>query len=338
MPRKSRIDAPGAVHHIMARGIEKAKIFKDTIDRENFLQRLGKIIESTKTSCYAWALLPNHFHLLLKTGDVPISTVMRKLLTGYAVSFNKRYKRSGHLFQNRYKSILCQEQSYLLELIRYIHLNPLRAKLMESYSELGSYPYCGHSAIKGQVERKWQDSKYVLSLFAESMPTARKRYCRYVEEGMLEGKRDDLTGGGLIRSYGGWNEVRKLRKRKNYQMGDERILGDGPFVEKALAHAEEFIQNQNEFQKAETTHRNIADVAARKFDLKPQQIYSKGKQRQIVKARNLFCYWSKKELDISMTELSRLLNVSVSAISQSYQKGKELCQRENWSLIEELKL
>jgi REP element-mobilizing transposase RayT len=101
MPKKARIDAPGALHHVITRGIEKRDIFKDDDDRNNFLERLETIVDESCTLCYAWALLPNHSHLLFKTGLIPIATVMRRLLTGYAVTFNRRH---GHLFQNRYKS------------------------------------------------------------------------------------------------------------------------------------------------------------------------------------------------------------------------------------------
>ena len=125
MPRQARIDAPGALHHIIARGIERRRIFRTRKDYLDFIDRLSSLLDSTGTRCYAWALIPNHFHLLLKTGSVPIATVMRRLLTGYAVSFNNRHCRHGHVFQNRYKSILCQEETYLKELVRYIHLNPL---------------------------------------------------------------------------------------------------------------------------------------------------------------------------------------------------------------------
>jgi putative transposase len=111
MPRKSRIDAPGALHHVMVRGIERRSIFLDQVDRDRFLERLALVLDATGASCLAWALIPNHFHLLLKTGRDPLATVMRRLLTGYAVSFNRRHRRSGHLFQNRYKSILCQEDA-----------------------------------------------------------------------------------------------------------------------------------------------------------------------------------------------------------------------------------
>ena len=113
--------------------------FEDDTDRYNFITRLGDILLETKTPCYAWALIPNHFHILTRTGGTPLATVMRRLLTGYAVSFNRRHKRSGHLFQNRYKSILCQEDTYLLELVRYIHLNPLRAGIVSDLKQLARF-------------------------------------------------------------------------------------------------------------------------------------------------------------------------------------------------------
>ncbi|RZB29795.1 MAG: hypothetical protein SRB1_02075 [Desulfobacteraceae bacterium Eth-SRB1] len=150
MPRQPRLDAPGVLQHVMARGIERRKIFWDDKDRSSFLERLAVILEETQTQCYAWALIPNHFHLLLRTGATPLSTVMRRLMTGYAVTFNIRHRRSGHLFQNRYKSVICEEEPYLLELIRYIHLNPLRAKLIEDLKALDKYPWTGHSAILGR--------------------------------------------------------------------------------------------------------------------------------------------------------------------------------------------
>lgn len=136
MTRKARIDSPGALHHIIARGIGRKKIFNDDVDRQFFIDRFGMIIGQTQTQCLAWALIPNHFHLLLKTGTTPVSTVMKRMLTGYAMHYNRRHKRHGHLFQNRYKSILCQEDTYFKELIRYIHLNPLRAKLVADLKAL----------------------------------------------------------------------------------------------------------------------------------------------------------------------------------------------------------
>ena len=244
MPRKSRIDAPGALHHVIGRGINRQEIFSDKTDYMNFLDRLGDILAETKTACYAWALIPNHFHLLLRSGNTPVSAVMKRLLTGYALTFNRRHRRFGHLFQNRYKSILCQEDPYLLELVRYIHLNPLRAKLVSDYNALGRHPYCGHGMILGHRKNDWQDVDYILRLFADKEKTARQRYSDFVYKGIEQGKRSDLTGGGLLRSQGGWTAVKALRRSGEYQKGDERILGDGEFVREVLSQAEERFQQK----------------------------------------------------------------------------------------------
>ena len=126
MPRLARLDAPGVVHHVIIRGIERRKIFRDNIDRNDLVARLSKILPEAKMLCYSWALMSNHAHFLFRTGDVGLSTVMRRLLTGYAVSFNRRHKRHGQLFQNRYKSIICQEDVYLKELVCYIHFHPVK--------------------------------------------------------------------------------------------------------------------------------------------------------------------------------------------------------------------
>ena len=152
MPRQARIDGPGALHHIICRGIERRNIFKDNTDRDRFLERLGSVLQKTSTPCYGWALIPNHFHLLLKTGKEPIAQVMRRLLTGYAVTFNRRHRRCGRLFQNRYKSILCQENTYLLELVRYIHLNPIR-DLDLTATEVGKYLGLSKSAVSRAANR-----------------------------------------------------------------------------------------------------------------------------------------------------------------------------------------
>ena len=102
MSLKARIDAPGALHHIIVRGIKRKRIFTDDQGRDNFVKRLGDVATETQTSCYAWALILNLAHILLRTGQTPLATVMRRLLTGYAVSFNRRHRRHGHLFQNRF--------------------------------------------------------------------------------------------------------------------------------------------------------------------------------------------------------------------------------------------
>ena len=153
MPRQPRLDTPGALHHVIGRGIAGIDIFSDVKDREDFLVRIKDLCDKKAFSIYAWALMSNHFHLLVRTGNMSLSDSMRKLLTGYVVNYNRRHKRYGYLFQNRYKSILCEDDPYLLELTRYIHLNPLRAGIIKSVNVLRRYKWCGHSVIMGHVKR-----------------------------------------------------------------------------------------------------------------------------------------------------------------------------------------
>lgn len=174
MPRQARLDSPGVLHHVMIRGIERTNIFRNDTDRNDFIDRLSSLLPETKTLCYAWAFMPNHAHFLFRSGPSGIAYLMRKLLTGYAVSFNRRHKRTGQLFQNRYKSIICQEEPYFLELVRYIHLNPVRAKIASTLSDLDRYPYSGHSALMGKKERPWQDTDSALGLFSSDLSKARK--------------------------------------------------------------------------------------------------------------------------------------------------------------------
>jgi REP-associated tyrosine transposase len=147
---------PGILQHVIVRGIEKRNIFLDDEDKTSFIERLSSLLQKTETSCFAWALLSNHFHLLLMPTSTPLSTLMRRLLTGYAVVFNRKHLRSGHLFQNRYKSIVCEEETYLLELVRYIHLNPLRAGLVSNLDELDRYRWCGHAVLMGNLHVEGQ--------------------------------------------------------------------------------------------------------------------------------------------------------------------------------------
>ncbi len=334
MPRAARIDAPGALHHIIVRGIEKRKIFNDDIDRINFLDRLGKVLSETETKCFAWALIPNHFHLLLRTGDCPLSTVMRRLLTGHAINFNGRHHRIGHLFQNRYKSILCQEDTYLLELVRYLHLNPIRAKLVTDIQELDKYPFCGHAVIMGKKKRVWQDDAYVLLLFGENRLTARRRYKRFVENGRKQGRRPELTGGGLIRSNGGWSAIKSLRRANLHLKSDERVLGDSDFVERVLSAADESLERKYLLKSQGFDTKKLADRVAGIFAIAPEEIFQPGKQPMKVKARSLFCYWAVRELGVTMADLAPKLNISQPAVSLSVRRGEQIAAENGYLLID----
>jgi putative transposase len=338
MPRKARIDAPGAVHHIIVRGIERGVLFRDDKDRDHFIKRLGDLVRETRTRCFAWALIPNHFHLLLKTGNVPIATVMRRLLTGYAISHNRRHNRSGHLFQNRYKSILCQEDVYLKELVRYIHLNPLRARLVPDSTQLERYPYSGHSYLMGKRSNDWQEVPEILSLFGDKLAAARNRYRDFLEKGIELGRQPDLVGGGLIRSAGGWSAVRSLRKEGIFQKSDERMLGDGEFVETVLSAARESMQNRYSLSAKGVTIEDILQAVAILLSIQPTEITGASKERTMVKARTLICYWAVHELGTTMTEVASCLRIALPTVSVAVKKGAKIIRDEELKLAELLNI
>jgi putative transposase len=334
MPRQARIDTAGALHHIIVRGIERHKIFDDDIDRYDFLKRLGQILEQTHTACYAWALIPNHFHLLLRTGMEPVATVMRRLLTGHAIGYNRRHHRHGHLFQNRYKSILCQKDAYFLELIRYIHLNPLRAGLVVDINMLDKYPFSGHAGIMGNHRYSWQDYDAVLTHFGKSRGSARTQYRNYVGKGRDQGRRDDLTGGGLIRSTGGWAAVKTMRKANIHIKSDERILGDSEFVSEILRTAEESLEHRHLLENQGIDLDYIAARVAELLKMPVEDVWSRGRYRRIIEARSLLCFWAVRELGESMTAMARRLDISTVAVSKSVKRGGDLAKKENYSLLQ----
>jgi len=333
MPRKARIDAAGALHHIIVRGIERRKIFRKDEDRVNFLERLGNIIADTQTQCYAWALIANHIHILLRTGSAPIATVMRRLLTGYAVSFNRKYRRHGQLFENRYKSILCQEDMYLKELVRYIHLNPVRAGLVADMKGLDKYLWCGHSAIMGKREKDWQNIDYVLGFFSDNKIEARRRYRSFVQKGIAEGKRPDLTGGGLIRSLGGWQQVKALRKTGIRLKGDERILGDSDFVERVLKDADERLGRKYKLLAKGYDFKRVVERVAEVFGIEQKDVVRPDKQRQTVKARSLLCFWLNRELGMTTVDIAKRLKISQSAVSRSSLRGQNIAENNKFKLM-----
>ncbi len=333
MPRKARIDAPGALNHIIFRGIEGRNIFRDNKDRNNFLDRLGAVLEATGTPCFAWALMPNHVHLLLKTGNAPLSHTMQRLLTGHGGYFNRRHRRHGKLFQNRYKSILCQEEVYFKELVRYIHLNPVRAKLVADLDSLNNWSYSGHSTIMGKQDNEWHDDQYVLKMFGESLSEAREKYRNYIKKGMDQGRKPELTGGGLVRSLGGWSAVKMLRKTDIRMKSDERILGDGDFVERTLQEAQERYERGYALKAQGFDLSKIALRVGEKTGIEMDELCSKSKRPETVRARSLFCYWACRELGMKMTEMAALLKISQPSVSKSVLRGEKICKENDWKLF-----
>ncbi len=355
MPRQPRLDAPGLLQHVMARGIERRVIFRDDKDCKSFFDRLADILEETQTQCYAWALIPNHFHLLLRTGAIPLSKVMRRFMTGYAVTFNKRHKRSGHFFQNRYKSVVCEEDSYLLELIRYIHLNPVRAKLVQDLKELDKYLWTGHSAILGRCKNLLipnlpdqskvrntreepnkqnkpkepdQPTKFlaektiedVLLYFGDTLADARRRYRHFVKQGVDQGTRPELQGGGLVRSAGGDKRGLLGKKKEDREKGDERILGSGDFVSAILQEANELEERKTDYGVGldELIVRVTGDIGINIEDL-----LSSKREQKISYARGVISYLAAVKLGHTGTSLAKALRMRRKSVSRCIKRGKK---------------
>ena len=321
MPRLARLDAPGTLHHVMGRGIERRKIFLNKKDRKDFIDRLAELAVNGSLSIYAWTLLPNHFHLLCKTKNWPLSSSMQKLLTGYVVNFNRRHKRHGHLFQNRYKSIVCQEDAYLMELVRYIHLNLIRSSLVKDIRELNRSPFSGHSALMGYVKRDWQDTEFVLNYFGSGRDS-RKNYMKFVQQAISQGRRPDLVGGGLIRSMGTWSEVLALRRRGEKQAYDQRILGDGEFVETVLSEIDEIGKDNLRLAPKQISVSSLAEKVCKAHKISIGELRSGSRRHEIVEARRILSFLAVKELGYCGAEVARYLGVTTSCVTRAISSGK----------------
>jgi putative transposase len=300
----------------MVRGINKAKIFDDDEDKARFLERLGQNVMGGKCSVYAWVLMDNHVHILFKSGRHGISAVMRKQLTWYAQYYNRRHKRTGHLFENRYKSILCDEDNYLLALVRYIHLNPVRAHLVKTIEELDRYPFCGHRTIIGKAKHPWMDVDYVLLQFGSTRRKGMAEYRKFMREGVGLGHQPELTGGGLLRSLGGWSQVIAKRRSGQKEEGDERILGGGDFVHAILKETEERELRQLKLKRSGKTIQKIIDEECKKSGISPLEVMNGVRRRAVSRTRAVIASRGRTELGLSSAEMARYLGVAASSISR----------------------
>jgi REP element-mobilizing transposase RayT len=316
MPRGARLDSPGTLHHVIIRGIEKRAIVNDDDDRTFFISRMGAVASKTGTTMYAWALMTNHAHMLLRSGTEGLSAFMRKFLTGYSVYFNRKHKRHGHLFQNRYKSIVCEEESYFLKLVSYIHLNPLRAGMVESVEELGRYPWSGHEVLMGRKTCDWQDADYVLGCFGKQAGTARKEYIEFMQQESRLGQQPNLVGGGLIRSAGGWSEVMSLRRRGNRQFSDERILGSGEFAQEIIDEADASVREKVPLSKCHREADELVERTCERHGTSRHALESGGRSKVCSTIRKELALKLVFDMGLSYAESAPLLGISASAICQ----------------------
>lgn len=209
-----------------------------------------------------------------------------------------------------------------MELVRYIHLNPIRAGLVADLHSLDRYAYSGHSRVMGKLKGDFQDIKTVLSMFGETRREARKRYNAFVFKGFLAGKRPELTGGGLIQSYGGWHAIKEFRRMGAHFKSDERVLGDSDFVDVVLKAASEKLDRKCRLQAEGYNFEDVVLRVCELFRLTDREVLSRSKQRKRANARSVLAYWSVTELGMTASEVAGKMGLSPSAASRCVQRGE----------------
>jgi REP element-mobilizing transposase RayT len=303
------------LHHVIARGIERAVIFCHERDRANFLQRLARLVPETGTTCLAWCLLSNHLHLLVRSGSEGLASFMRRLLTGYAVFFNRRHDRAGHLFQNRYHSIVCEEESYVLELVRYIHLNPVRAGLVPDLRALRAYPECGHSAVMGSIQRPWQATHEVLAQFGATPSAARQRYEAFLQDGLHKG----LQAAPAVGS-GGKPEKASGAVAAGPNRTISRMLGHEKVPESVILGSDPPASRRKSGQA-------LMLEVCRVLNLVPEEVTSGSQERRLANGRAIVAYLGRRRYRLTGVELSQVLGLSQPAVSLAVQRGRRLLMR-----------
>lgn len=288
MPRKPRIEYKGALYHIIARGNQGQDIFKDKRDRKEYLNRISIYKERYAFHLYAYVLMDNHIHLLLETEDIPLSKVMQALQFTYTQYFNRKYHLRGHLFQERYKAILCDKDTYLLELVRYIHLNPVRAGVVDNPS---SYPWSSHPIYLGLKKSNLVEEKFVLSCFAKREKEARKRYQNFVDEGLEHGHQDI------------------------FYKTTEGCLGDDEFIEEIR----EKTEGKLEFVPSHPLDK-ILDAVSKTLEISAEAILRVSSNRREAFARAIFSYLSVRLYGKKITEVANYLSRDSATISKSVRK------------------
>ena len=290
MARKPRVHFPGALYHVMARGNQSQAIFKDDLDRRRYLGLLQEGQRRFNYSLYAYALMGNHVHHLMQVGQTPLAKVMQNILFRYTRYWNAKYKKIGHLFHGRYKAILCDKDSYLLELIRYLHLNPVRSKIVEDPDR---YPWSSHNAYLQGDGQKWIAVDEVLPLFAKTPVQAVRAYQSFLHDGLNVRHRDDL-----------------------YDVVEQIYLGDEQFVEKV----EERVFDPESTSAVALTWSEVKDAVCKYFDLPPSVALQRGRGRKNAKAKRVMA-WSAREVGgFTNQETAKVLRQDPAALSRGIGK------------------
>lgn len=284
MARKQRIHFPGALYHVILRGNAQQDIFFEDGDRYRFYLILQTIVEKFGCRIHAFCLMTNHIHLAIQIGETPLSRIMQNLSLRYTTWINRRMNRSGHLFQGRYKAVLVDADSYLLELVAYIHLNPVRAAMVTAPEE---YPWSSHTAYLGTDLVPWLTTEQVLSLFSPQRGQAVKLFSQFVGDRTADGRKKEFHQGGEF---------------------DSRLLGEESFVDEAL----EKSQLRREQKPA------IGEVVAavkKICAIDDETICSRQRGRSSAFARTLTA-WAVAEFSVdTISEVGRIFGRDVSTLS-----------------------
>jgi REP element-mobilizing transposase RayT len=312
MPRGPRLDAPGCLHHVMLRGIERRLIFYDDHDRRDLLERLSRILPEAGMRCFAWALMPNHVHLVLRTGPIPLAHVMARVNTGYALAFNLRHARVGHLFQGRYKSILVEQEAQLLALVRYVHLNPLRAGLVDSLEALGRHRWTGHATLLGRSEASFQDAQGILERFGRTTAEARQRLLEWMRAEIDP----ELDASERSRApEAEWRGAPGARREEG-SPAERSPQEDRGGARRALSAEPE---------------RNLPVLIARvcaERDVPEEELLGGARVRLVAEARAEIVYRACADLGLPGVAVARALGLSKAAVSQARVRGRALLASE----------
>lgn len=286
MPRQPRIHYPGALYHVMLRGNAGGDVFDDEQDISRFFLLLQECIERFGCRVYSYCLMNNHIHLVVQVGEVPLSRVMQNLAFRYTRWMNWRNQRTGHLFQGRYKAILVDEDSYLMQLVAYLHLNPVRAGIT---SDPQSYRWSSHRAYLGLECIPWLSSDAVLSRLSRKMSAARKLFADFVQGEEDKGHCAEFHGTGSK---------------------DSRIFGEDEFLDTILRRTGQVPVLRPGLL---ATVKCVADHFGYEID----ELRTQSQNRQLSRVRALAAWAVTEFSSSSLTELGVLLSRDVSTLSSA---------------------
>lgn len=301
MSRKPRIEFPGAFYHVLARGNNKQKIFNDRQDYCVYVERLKRYQERYKFALYAYVLMVNHIHLLIETGMTPLSKIMQGIQQSYTAYFHKKNNSVGHVFQSRYKAILCQRDVYLLELVRYIHLNPVRAALVNIPED---YPWSSHQVYIGRMHQSFVEKGFVFNMFDEDEFEGEKLYRQFICDGVDKGSRNafDNVVDQIYLGSKDFIEGAEKRSKKHELPESKESETEIDVMEKTLIHG-----RKSRFE--------ILDAVAEIYDVPSESILSKSKEHLISKARSIFVYVAVRHVGMSNKSVAEFLRRDMSTIS-----------------------